>query len=818
MVPVRAYGGTALAIQERIESAFERWGHLVFRRRWLAIALMLSLAAALSSYLPELRLENDFDSFLHDDDPTVLLYNEFRDQFGWDEYTFIVIEPAAVFDLAFLNRLRALHQDLEAEVPYLDDLTSLVNARLTRGEADELIVEDLMETWPESAEDVAKLRERVLANPLYLHTLISENERFTTITLFPNTYSTLKQGSDALAGFEEPTDGDVAAEDPEFLTDVEASELLAVVRDVLTRYEGPDFKTYLAGGLVIGERMNAAMQSDIARFLVVTMLIILSILYFVFRRASGVLLPLTIILLSLFSTVGIMVMLGIPLSLTTELLPPFILTVGVCDSVHLLVIFYQQLGRGVEREQAIANALAHSGLAVLMTSLTTAGGLASFAAAELAPVAQLGIVAPIGVMLAMVFTLVLLPALLAVVPLRGTGAIGKPSARRLESLLLWFARVSTQRPWTVLAGSALVVGAVSLGATQLEFRQDELSWFPEDEPMRVAMELFDRELKGVMALELIIETREENGLHVPELLRRIEEIGIANQTIHHGPLYIGKTTSVVDVLKETHQALNENRSAFYTVPDDRRLVSQELLLFENSGSDDLEDLVDSQFRKARISMKVPWTDSMLYPSFIEKMQAHFEEILGDEVEFHITGLSPLLGKVFSAVISTMARSYLLAFAIITPLMILLMGSLRRGLLAMVPNLVPVLMTLGIMGWLDIALDMSTLLIGGIILGLAVDDTIHFMHKFRRLYEQSGDSEFAVRETLRTTGVAMLFTSVVLAAGFYVFLLAYMANMVMFGLLTGTAAITAFLADVLLAPALMVLVTRRERQKQVAVAA
>ena len=160
-------------------------------------------------------------------------------------------------------------------------------------------------------------------------------------------------------------------------------------------------------------------------------------------------------------------------------------------------------------------------------------------------------------------------------------------------------------------------------------------------------------------------------------------------------------------------------------------------------------------------------------------------------------------------IITMARSYAIALVVITPLLVLLIGSLRRGFFGMIPNLIPVFLTLALMGWLSIPLDASTLLVGGIIIGVAVDDTIHFMHKFNRYYEETGDARLAVRETLLTTGSALLFTSLVLAGGAFVFLFGYMLTGKYFGLLFGFATIVAFLADVILGPALMVLVTRWE---------
>jgi predicted RND superfamily exporter protein len=192
------------------------------------------------------------------------------------------------------------------------------------------------------------------------------------------------------------------------------------------------------------------------------------------------------------------------------------------------------------------------------------------------------------------------------------------------------------------------------------------------------------------------------------------------------------------------------------------------------------------------------------------MRWHVEEIFGDGVRVHLTGFSALMARAATSFVDTMVSSYILALIIITPLMIFLLGSFRRGLLSMLPNLAPILLTLGLMGGFGIPLDMTTTLLGGIVIGLAVDDTIHFMHRFNRTYDQTGDSERAVRETLETTGTAMLFTSVVLGAGFLIFTLAYMQNIVTFGVLCAFATATAFLADVTLAPALMVLVTRRAR--------
>ncbi len=265
-------------------------------------------------------------------------------------------------------------------------------------------------------------------------------------------------------------------------------------------------------------------------------------------------------------------------------------------------------------------------------------------------------------------------------------------------------------------------------------------------------------------------------------------------------------------MRETHQALNENDPDFYRIPSERALIAQELLLFENSGSDDLEALVDPQFSMANVTLKLPWVDGVQMNAFINLVEKRFAEVIGDEAKLTLTGSTVVFARTFDAVIRSMAQSYVLALAIITPLMILLIGSLRGGLISMVPNLFPILMTLGLMGWLGYAIDFSTVLMGAIVLGVAVDDTIHILHVFQRYFNRSEDARRAVRETLLTTGRAITFTSIVLAIGFGSFTFSAMSNMVALGFFVSFAVVVAFFADVLIAPALLVL-TRGRRPKK-----
>jgi hypothetical protein len=587
------------------------------------------------------------------------------------------------------------------------------------------------------------------------------------------------------------------------------------VSAIVDDFDSPDFPISLAGSPVVLQTVKQSMRRDMMRFVRLTILVIAVLLFVLFRRASAVFLPIVVVVLSLVATIGLMTACGRALKLPTNVLPSFLLAVGVGDSVHILVLFFRSLEAGVEKREAIVSALEHSGLPVILTSLTTAGGLASFAPSALAPIADIGIFAPAGVMFALLLSLLLLPALLAVVPLRAR----KPATGEGGMLRTWIDRVlvacgdlAAGRPWSVIAVWAAVLCVAGVGAARLDFAHNPLEWLPETKPVRLATEQIDHELRGSITMEVVLTREEENGWYDPDALRSLEDFSRFAEQYEDGEVFIGRAFSLVDVLKEIHKALNANDPRYYDVPSDRDLIAQEFLLFENSGSDDLEDLVDSQFRQARLTLKGPWLEVGTYSAAFVDLEAGLRERFDSDTEIVLTGVLPLMMRTMNAVMISMATSYCIAFVVITGLMMLLIGSARLGLVAMLPNLAPILCALGVMGWFGLQLDVFTLLIGSIALGLAVDDTIHFMHNYRRYLAEGNDSREAIQRTLATAGRAMLVTTLVLSSGFLIFTLSSMNNIFNFGMLTAFAIAVALLADFLLAPALMQVIHGRDSRR------
>ncbi len=805
-------------IRHSIEQGFSRFGDVVYRYHWLVLLVVVVLVGALASQMRHLHIDTSTEGFLHASDPVLIRYNQFREVFGRDEMVVLTVSGGEIFSLPFLTRLKALHEALRDEVPYLDDITSLVNARNTRGADGELVVEDLLEQWPQSAAELAVIKARAMANPVYRNMLISADGQVTTLVLKTDNYTHVGLDEvDVMAGFDEPGAQDAAPEVRRpFLSDEENSELVAKAYAVAARFDSPEFHVQLAGSPVVSGVLKREMKKNMGKFMLAALLFISLLLALLFKRVSGVVLPMLTVILSLVSTLGLMGALGIPIKLPTQILPSFLLAVGVGASVHLLAIFYRELQeshfatqRGEKnvdddhKRAAIVSALGHSGLAIVMTSLTTAAGLASFAGAAVSPVADLGQAAAMGVLISLLFTLVLIPALLSLFPVRAKqGEVHAERHQRMDALLARIAELAVTRSRTIILVSLILMGIGVAGALQVKFSHKPFEWLPLTEPARIANDFINARLKGASSVEVLVDSGTPNGLYAPALLQGLDRLGPQVEAIEQGELYVGKSLSLADILKETNRALHDNDDAYYTIPDDRALIAQELLLFENSGSDDMSDFVDSQFQTARFTVKMPWVDATLYRGFTDTLQQIFEAQFGDQARIEITGMAALLGRTMHATIISMAHSYLIAAAVITLMMILLIGDIKIGLVSMIPNIAPILLTVGLMGWFGLPLDLFTILIGSIAIGLAVDDTIHFMHNYRRYHHDSGVVLDAVRKTLMSTGRAMFTTTLVLAGGFFLYAFASLSNLVNFGLLTGFAIIMALLADFFLAPALM----------------
>lgn len=778
-----------------VEAGFGRLAAHVHDNPLLYLLSIVVVTLALASQLRNIYFDTSTEGFLSPDHPSIQLYNAFRGEFGRDELIVVGVESANVLDLQFLQSFREIFFKLDQGVPYTSSVDSLINARYVYGEGDDLIVEDLFDTWPENAEDMAELQRRIATNPLYEGLYLNRERTLATIVI--------------RLRYLEPEPGTDFREVRTRL-DQEISASLEAIKEAVQPYRDQGLTIHIAGSPVISDLLKWAMVTDMKVFMKWVLIINALLLFLLFRRVSAVIYPLLAVGLSVVCIISLMAAFRQPLQLPTAIVPSFLLVVGIGDSIHYLSLFFAEYNEHGDKRRALISAMEHSGLAMFLTSLTTAAGLGSFITADLLPVANMGIFTSVGVMLAFVLTVIVLPALITLTPIKPKGRNQTPhTSVTIDRLIEAATHISYHHPKSViLVSSALLVISCAIAA-QLRFSHNPLVWLPDKMPVKQSTVAIDHLLGGTISVEVLVDTGRERGLLDPALLLELDAICAELARFKTDRFAVGKVLSITDLLKESNRALHDNDPSFYHIPQSNELVSQELLLLELNGADDLYRLVDRKYQTARITLLIPWIDTLYYNPLMDTLHQRFHSRLGERAQIQVTGLVPLLGSTLDAVIRSAAQSYVIAMVVIGIIMMFLLGSPKLGLLSMFPNILPIAMIMGLMYLGNAPLDMFTMLIGSIAIGLCVDDTVHFMHHYRRFRDKGLDVESAIRQTLFTAGRAMIVTSVVLCCGFLVLLLSEMNNFNNFGLYCALCILFALVADFLLAPALMVAVARHE---------
>jgi len=448
----------------------------------------------------------------------------------------------------------------------------------------------------------------------------------------------------------------------------------------------------------------------------------------------------------------------------------------------------------------------HSGFPITMTSLTTMAGLLSFSFSDIVPIAELVNFTVVGILVILVFTLFSMPAFLSI--LQVVAGVKKGEADYEASIfnrtLLAIGRLGVTRPYFVLCLFLALIIVVGFSIPKLHFSHNELDYFTEDSDFMRQVRLIEAKTGGFRALELLIDTQREKGIIDHDLLQAMEQLNtrLKSETDIQGHAYVGRTRSLVDLVKEISCITNGRDQGSCPVPKDDPALAEQFNQMGRTVPDVLRKYTDDDLRVGRLTAMMYWKDAAHDVDFIERVREYAAALFDSGVKVVVTGVVSINAVIINAMMTSLAIGYGTGFLLITVLMILAIGDVRLGLLAMIPNMFPIIIALGVMGYLDIPLNTYNLIGGSIVIGLAVDDTIHFFHNFRRYYQISGDINFAVSETLGSAGRALMATTLILVSSFWMRLFSDLKVVADFGLVMGIALLVAFLADVLLAPALL----------------
>jgi len=669
----------------------------------------------------------------------------------------------------------------------IDQVISLINVRKVTFENDTLKVGDLLDPFPTQA-DLPAVKKFALSEPSVLGQVLGPRAQHSLLVV-----RTVQ------------------------MTEEESDVVFKALNKLIKKHEGPGFKLAIAGPPALTAWLKSSMQRDMKVLFGSAIFVMLFVLGAIFRHPLGVVGPILVIVMSVIWTVGMMATTGMPMTLITNIMPAFLMAVGLGDAIHLVSVYRDLRREGAPNNEAIERALASVGVPLLFTTLTTAMGLLSFNFATVTTLSQMGNAAAFGVFVALLHSVVFLPIVLSFNKLSLMGAKEVEGGDRLDRVLWRLTGMATRRAGGMTTGrsirtaglAAVLIAIGAYGMSTLAVSHNPLAWLPTNNPLRVVFDDVDREVGGTATVQLLIDTKTERGLKDLGFLKGLEALEAHIKTYRDPRMgdVIGKSVSVLDVVRETNKALHGGDQAHYRIPDTQRAASDVVFMFENSGPDDLRRLATADLKTTQMTVRVKWMDANAYPPLAKHVLAGVDKHLAKHANVRVTGSIYTLGDTVSGLIDNLLRSFGAAFLVITLFMVVLLRDIKLGLIAMVPNLMPIVFIMGLMGLVDVPIDMGNLMLASIAIGIAVDDTIHFLHQFKQARDAGAGTEAAIEHAVLHAGRAMVATSLVLSLGFSVFVTGSMLHLQRFGGLIALTALIALLVDVIFTPALLRLAYR-----------
>jgi len=738
-----------------------KFGELILKNQVILIVAIVVITVLFSLRLPNLTLQDDETTWFPKGDPTLEVYNTFEETFTSPEFALVAYQSDNPFEEAELDYLAHLSEELE-KVPYVDEVISLTTVEDIVGTEEGLEVKPLIETEG----GPTALKQRIERNPFIKGNLISEDGKTLGIIL-----KIVREG--------DKPDSEIS------------EEFTSRIKEILSKeHKATGRRFYLGGVSITDAEVNMMVESDIRKFFPIALLLTALVLLVIFRDLSCIFFPLLAVLLSLGWTLGLKGMLNSPITPISTTLFALITVIGIANSVHLISHYRIELPRLEDRRKALLETYERAGRPCLFTSLTTAVGFGSLVTSPIPSIRNLGLFAGFGIMCAFILSMILVPLGLRLTHIRTPDSINF-----IGKMLGWIGRFNLKNTRGILILSSSVILIMGIGIPRIHMEGAMLEYFKKKSRLRKETEFLDQRLAGTSSVEVIIHG-DPDTFKEPTILKKIEGL---QRTIENHPK-VSTSYSVVDYLKLINRALNNDDQKYFRIPETREAVAQSLLLYESSGGADIEDYVTVDYDMARISIRTRQMGKEEREELIERIKRYVDQNLrGYKVD--ITGWDTLVHKVTGRIVLTQIHSLGLALVVILGLMILLFG-LKGGLVSILPNILPIVFVLGLMGHAGFDLNIATAIIASIAMGIVVDDTIHYFSHFRDEFKLTGDRKQAMLNALQKVGKAMCFTTLILAVGFAVFLLSETSILVDYGILSGIAVITALLGDLFLGPVLL----------------
>lgn len=734
-----------------------------------SVFLVSCVIALLTLRIGDLKIDSSAAGLMVQGDPASTRYAEIRERFGSDTLTAVVVESPSgdVFRPETLHLIDDLTRAL-ADLDGVSAVRSLSNVEIFDGETME--VAPLIEEVPEDEEALSEIKVRALADPLMVDHLVSRDGGVAGIYVFT----------------------DPPPEDMSFNATF-TQEVDRLIEAHRGRHD-----VFQIGAPLSKMTFSTYIEKDLRTLFPWSMALLLIILLISFRRATAIFLPILTGGLSILATLGFMAWIGFPVTVVTAMVPSILVTVGCTEDVHMLAKYYQEIRSGSSKAAAVRSMLLHSALPITLTSLTTFLGFATLAVNQITILKQFGIVCAFGLAFNYVVTIIFLPA---AVKWFAREKQAKKRAPRVHQPRL-MERALT-RLTHIVSGSRVGIAGITLtlvvlavvGCFRLEVNNDFISFFKPDSVIRQRIERIHRDLSGALTFNIVVETGKEGGIIAPEVLSQID--ALQEFMRQHGEF--DKTTSVVNLLKLMNREMFNGDPEMYRVPETQPMVAQYLLLLPE---DEVAPYLDDTRSSANIIVSHNIRSSSALDRNLELLDGFIQANWSKDLDVVFTGEWVLINQSADDMVLGQVEGLALAMGAIFLIMSVLFLSFKAGILAMISNLIPIIFNFGLMGWLDIPLNTGTCMLAAIALGIAVDDTIHFMVRYQRELREKNDQQAAMAATIMAEGEPITFTSFALALGFGVLILSNFIPTAQFGLLAALVMIYALLTDLFVNPMIL----------------
>ncbi len=751
----------------------ERLVSFLHRRRYLLMTLVLLGAGALALAARNIEVDNSLEVWFLEDDPALLAYQDYKQQFGNDELIIVAAtDPISVYSPAALERIRTASNRIAAH-PKIRRVNSITRGLHVHGTAGAIEIEPLLGDGPITDAEGQALRARIAQDPAFRGVIAGKTDTMTLIIVEAKTLE------------------DIDAERPGLLEDISA-----IVEETLEQDGGG---AHMGGIGVVYEGLNAASIRDSAVFVSLSYLVLLLGLWVLFRRWIWVAIGMFVVTVPIVATLGIAGLAGRDMNMVTAVLPTLIMIVGVLDLIHLIDAY--------DGKTKLVASLSVVIVPCVINTFTDMAGFLSLSSASMSAIRDFGWLTAVGLGLLLISVLVFAVPAIA----RFGGAkqrrAGGAWIERVVSRLFAFSRDHRRG---VLGATVALFLAAGAGITLIDVDTYTIGFLPADHEVREDHRAIEKQFGLYIPLELTVEvpaeTFEEYGLKDPAVMKRLDR---AERRIEQDER-IARVTGLPEIVKRVNQIYFDEAPEAYAIPDNPKVIAEELLTYSFSadGRDNLDAMVDVDYRKTHITARMGLPTARGIEATINDVTAAAAPELGDAAHIEAAGYLPLYVRIIQHITDTQVRSFLICFGVVTLFLMLALRSIKLGLIALVPNLLPAIVTLGIMGVTGIRLDVATVLIAAIAIGIAVNDTCHILFRYRHeLTVTPDDPDRAVEAMMTHTGRPVVASSLLLMAGFAVLMFASVKSVSLFGLLTSITVATALLADLIITPALLLTAVR-----------